>query len=134
MLNALLVTYRRILVGSAGIRLSRILTAIAMHVIEMFGLRIVRLQFIVANWPGRRGPAVVPNLTKVFLAQTEQRGAVEFRVASDVIICVWMECFAVLVVPGFFRVVLAVKIYGAGAPVIFLARHIVTALKQQDFL
>ena len=134
MLNALFVTYSRILVGSAGVRFSRILTTIPVHVIEMFGLRVVRLQFIVADWPGRRGPAVVSNLAKIFFAQTEQRGAVEFRVAADVIICVWMEGFAVLVVPGFFRVVLRVEIYSPRAPVIFLARHIVAALEQQDFL
>src|SRR5439155_22335538 len=70
----------------------------------------------------------------IFIAQAEEHGTLLFRIAADVIIFVWMEGFAVLVVPGFFRVVLRVEIYGPRAPVIFLARHIVAALEQQDFL
>src|SRR5688572_24325030 len=106
MLYALFVTYCRILVRRAGPRVGRVLAAIAVHLIEMFGLGVIRLQLVVADGPRGRDAAVMTNLAKVFLAEAKERRAVEFRVAADEIIRMRMELFAVNVAPRLFRVVL----------------------------
>jgi hypothetical protein len=43
-----------------------------------------------------------------------------------------VERIAVTVVPDFFRLVFALNVYGARAPVVLLARHIVAALQQEN--
>src|SRR6185503_4709208 len=83
MLNALFVTYCRVLVRCAGPGFGRILAAVAVHVVEVFGLGVVGFEFVVADGPGRRDAAVMTNLSEVFFAQTEECRAVEFRVATD---------------------------------------------------
>ena len=74
------------------------------------------------------------NLAKVFFSQTKQRRAVKLGVATDEVVRVRMQFFAVTVAPRFFRVVLAVEVNGLRAPVVLLARHIVAALKQKNLL
>ena len=71
------------------------------------------------------------NLTEILFAQPEQRRAVEFCVTADVVVCVRMKRFPV---PGFFRVIFCLEIDSLRAPVVLLARHIVAAFEQQDFL
>ena len=51
----------------------------------------------------------MPELAEVFLAQTEQRGAVELGIAADVVIGVRMQVLAVFVAPDFLGVVLALQ-------------------------
>src|SRR5690348_16496942 len=86
MLDALFVTYRRILVRRAGPRLRRILAAIAVHLIKVFGLGVIRLQLVVANGPRGRDAAVMTDLAEVFLPQTKQSRAVKLRVTTDEVI------------------------------------------------
>src|SRR5215216_6767497 len=74
------------------------------------------------------------NLAKVFLAQTKQRRAVEFRVATDKIVRVRVQLFAVNIAPRLFGVVLSVEVDGARTPVVLLARHVIAALEQQNLL
>src|SRR5689334_17242728 len=74
------------------------------------------------------------NLAEVFLPQTEERGAVELRVAADEVICVRVELLAFVVAPRFFRVVLRFEIDGARAPVVLLTRNVIAALEKQDLL
>ena len=45
-----------------------------------------------------------------------------------------VQWLAVNVAPGFFGVVLSVEVDRARAPVVFLARHVIAAFKQQDLL
>src|SRR6266702_1030234 len=71
-------------------------------------------------------------LAEVALAQPEQRGAVELRVAPDVVVRVRMEFLAVLVPPLFLRAVAALEHDRLSVPVLLLARHVVAALEQQD--
>src|SRR5262249_46011324 len=123
-------THRRVRIGRAGGRFSGIFTAFTMHVIEPLGLGVIRLYVFVTNRPGRRESAVMLNLTEVFFAQTEQGSAVKFRIATDVVIRMRMELFAVLVVPHLFRLVLSFEVHGAGIPVIFFARNIAAAFKE----
>src|SRR5437016_74051 len=99
MLNPLLVADRRIFVRRAGPRLGRIFAAGAMYLIEMFGLRVVRLELGVTDGPSRRDAAVMTDLAKVFLAQTKQRRAVKLCIPADVIIRVRMQLFSVFVAP-----------------------------------
>src|SRR5438876_10229819 len=71
-------------------------------------------------------------LAEVTLPQPEQGGAVELRVAADVVVRVRMEFLAVLVPPLFLRAVAAVEHDRLSVPVLLLARHVVSALEQQD--
>src|SRR5258705_11064516 len=77
---------------------------------------------------------MMTNLAKIFFAKTKQRRAVEFRVAADEIVRMRVQLFAVNVAPGLFGVVLSVKVDRAGAPVVFLARHVVPTFEQKDLL
>src|SRR6266850_2471894 len=58
------------------------LTALAVHMVHAFRARVVGLHLLVSDRPGRRDATVVPQLAEVGLAQAEQRGAVELRVAA----------------------------------------------------
>src|SRR5438445_6735457 len=71
---------------------------------------------------------------KVLLAQPEQRGAVEFRVAADVVLRVRMERAAILVLPHVLRVILRLHVDRARTPVVLLAGHVIPALDEQDLL
>src|SRR5882724_8698132 len=75
---------------------------------------------------------MMTKLAKVFFAKTKQRRAVKFRVAADEIVRMRVQLFAVNVAPGLFGVVLSVKVDRAGAPVVFLARHVVATFEQKD--
>src|SRR5215213_1363171 len=74
------------------------------------------------------------NLAKVFLAQAKQGRAVEFRVATDKIVRVWVQLFAVDIAPRLFGVVLGVEVDGARAPVVLLARYVIASLEEQNLL
>src|SRR5258705_4407170 len=129
MLNALLVTDGRIFVGRAGVCFRWIFTAGTVHLIEVFGFGVIGFQLVVADGPRRRYAAVMTKLAKVFFAQTKQRRAIKFRIAAHEIIRMRVQLFAVNVAPGFFSVVLSVEVNRAGAPVVFLARHIVATFE-----
>ena len=86
MLNALLVTDCRILVRRAGPGLGRILIAIAVYLVKVFGFGVLRLELDVTDGPRRRDAAVMANLAEVFFSQTEESGAVKLRVTTDKII------------------------------------------------
>src|SRR6185369_17492049 len=77
---------------------------------------------------------MMTNVAKIFLAQAKQGCAVEFRVATDKIVCVWVQLFAVNIAPRLFGVVLGVEVDGARAPVVLLARHVITSLEEQNLL
>ena len=94
-------------IGTARPRFGRIFAALAVHVIHVLGLRVVRLQIVVGDRPGRRDSAMMPDLAEVLLAQTEERRAVELGVAADVIVGVRMQLLAVAVVPVLLGLVLA---------------------------
>ena len=78
---------------------------LAVHAVEILGPRIIGLEVIVAERPGRRDPAVVPDLAEILLAQAEQRRAIKFRVAADVVMNAGMERASVFAVPRLLRYV-----------------------------
>src|ERR1051325_9673647 len=134
MLNALFVTHGRILVRRAGPWLCRIFTAITVYLVKMLGGGVVRLEFVVADGPGRRDSAVMTNLAEVFFAQTKESSAVKLSVATDEIIRVRMQLLAVTVAPRLFGVVSRLEVYGARAPVVLFTRNVIAALEQQNLL
>src|SRR5262245_41308136 len=99
MLNALLVTNSLVLIGRAGPGLGWILSAITVYLVKMLGFRVIRFQFVVTDRPSRRDPAVMPNLTKVFLSQPKESSAVELRVTTNEIIGVRMKFLTFAVAP-----------------------------------
>src|SRR5262245_12531388 len=105
LLDGQLVRDRRMTIGPARRRVGRIRPMLAVDVIELLGLAVIGLEIGIVDRPGGRDPAMVYDLTEILLAQAEQRGAVEFGVAADVIMDAGMESPTVLVVPGLLRLV-----------------------------
>src|SRR5262249_25717355 len=129
-----LVAYCRPRIRRAGRGLGRILATIAMHLIEGFCLRVVRLKLVVGDWPCGRDPTVMSQFAKVLLAQAKQRGTVKFCISSDIVIRMRMQVLAILVQPRFLRVVVSLNINNLRIPVGLLTRNIVATLKDQDLL
>jgi hypothetical protein len=77
---------------------------------------------------------VVADLAEIFPAHAEQRRAVEFGVAADLVVGVRVELVAIAVTPHLFRLVLALDVDGARIPVVLLARHVVAALEHENAL
>ena len=113
LLDARLVADRGEQVVAARAGLGRIFTAIPVHLVEMLGLGVVRLEIAVGDRPCRRETAVMANLAEVTFAQPEQRRSIKFRVAAHVVVRVRMQRLAVLVVPHLFGVVLRLDVDGA---------------------
>src|SRR4029453_2162525 len=82
----------------------------------------------------RREAAGVLQLAKVLSPQPEQRRAIEFRVAADVVVGVRMQGMSIGGTPHLLRVVLRLDVDGARTPVVLLARHVAAALEDQDAL
>ena len=131
-LDPRLVRDRRKRVRSAGRRLRRILTARAVDLVQVLGLRVVRLELVVGDRPGRRDPVVVPKLAEVLLAKAVERGSVELRRAADEVVDLRLERLPLRVVPGVLRDVAVVDEDVVHAPVRRLASQPVAALEQED--
>src|SRR5215469_8366486 len=97
-------------IGRVGWRFGGILPAIAVYLIEVFCLRVVRFQIVIADRPRRGDSAVVAQLAEVFLPQAEKRRTIELGISAHVIVCVRMKFFPILVEPGFFGVVMGVYV------------------------
>src|SRR5690242_8577415 len=67
LLDARLVGYGRVWILRAGPRIGRVLAAVTVHVVQIFGLSIVRLEIAVTEWPGRRQSAMVPQRTEILV-------------------------------------------------------------------
>ena len=124
----------RVGVGSAGPGLGRVFAALAVDVIEGLGLGVERLELIVTDGPGRRKAVFVLEFAEVALAQAEQGGAVDFRVAADIVVQAGVERLAGAAEPGLLRLIGAVDEDGLGVPVGAGARQVVAALEHQDAL
>ena len=100
LLDARLVADRRVRVGRAGVGLGRVLAARAVHLVELLGLRVVRLEHVVADRPRGRGAVVVLERAEVLRAQPVERGAVELGRPADEVVDLRLERLVVRVVPG----------------------------------
>src|SRR5229473_696023 len=72
------------------------------------------------------------NFAKIFLAQAEERGAVEFGITPDVVISVRVERLAFLVAPLFLSLVLGLNIDRTRIPIGLLPGNIVPPLQDED--
>ena len=133
-MNTRLVADRGVRIGSTSFGLGWVLAGVAVNVVKTLGFRIVGLHVAVGDGPRRGNAAVVVNLAEVFLPQTKQRRAEEFRVAADVVIGVRVELIAVFIVPLFFSLVFPFEVHRARVPVVFFPRHVATAFNEQNFL
>lgn len=106
LLDAWLVTDGWMWIRAAGLRIGRIFAASSVDVIEPLRLQVIRLKILIGDRPGRRDSVNVANLAEVFLAQTEEGGAVKFGVASHVVVRVWVKRLSVLVAPFLLGLVL----------------------------
>src|SRR5215467_6576552 len=134
LLDARLVTDRRMRVGCAGVRLCRIFSALAMHVVQPLGPQIILFKVVVRNGPGRRYSVNMADLAEVFLAQAKKRSSVKLRVAANIIVGVRMKAFAGLVSPLFLGLIFSFDVYRPRFPIGFLAAYIVAALDHEDVL
>src|SRR5438270_13831571 len=75
---------------------------------------------------------MVFDFAKVLLAQTEQRCAIEFGIAPDVVIRMWMQLCAIDVAPKFLGVVATFHVYCARIPILLLAPHERAAFDQEN--
>ena len=132
LLDPRLVRHGGMRVRRAGRRLGRILASCAVHLVVLLGLRVVRLELVVRDRPGRRDAVVVAKLAEVLRAQPVEGGAVELRRPADEVVDLRLERLAVRVVPGVVRDVAVLHEHVLREPVLRLARQPVTALEQQD--
>src|SRR5919108_2530845 len=115
-------------------RLRRVLAALPVHEVEALGLRVVGLEVFVRERPGGGDSAVVVDLAEVPLTQPEEDGAVDLRLAPDVVVLTGVERLPVLVEPRLVRLVLVADEYRAAVPVVRLAPQVIAALEDEDAL
>ncbi len=132
LLDPRLVRDRRERVRPARGRLGRILAARAVHLVELLGLRVVRLELVVGDRPGGRDPVVVAELAEVLLAQAVERRAVQLGRAADEVVDLRLERLAIPVDPRVRRDVAVVDEDVLRQPVLRLARQPVASLEQED--
>ncbi len=102
-LDARLAGDRRRRIGRAGRRLGGIDAVLAVHLIELLGLGVIGLEFVVADRPGRRDAVVMLQLAEILLAQAIQRRAEHLCRAADEIVHLRLERLAVGQQPGIWR-------------------------------
>ena len=112
--------------------LGRILAADAVHLVRLLGPRVVGLELVVADRPGRRDPVVVAKVVEVLRPQSVQRGAVQLRRAADEVVHLRLERRPLLVVPRVGRHVFVVDEHILRLPVRGLTRQPVASLEQED--
>src|ERR687896_173367 len=74
------------------------------------------------------------HLAEVALAQAEEDGAVDLRLAADIVVLAGVERLPVLVEPGLVRLVLVADEHRAAVPVVGLAPQVVAAPQNQKAL
>ena len=84
-------------------RLSRILASRAAHLKQLFGAAIPRLQHFISKRPRWRNAIPEFKRRKISFAVADQHGAIEFRVAADVIVVPWIKAAAARVKPSLDR-------------------------------
>src|SRR5215468_2796759 len=75
-LDARLVRDWRVGIRSACRRFGRVDPVLAMHLVELLGFAIVRLEILIGERPSRGSPTVVFDLAEILFAQAKQRRAV----------------------------------------------------------
>src|SRR2546422_5843303 len=134
LLNPRLMTDRRMRVRSAGRRIRGIFLPAAVHLVELLGLRVIRLQVLVRDRPRGRETVPMLDLPEVLPTEAEERGTVELGVAAHPVVGVRVELSTLSVPPHLPGVVFPLQVDRLRAPVVLLARDVVAALYEQDAL
>src|SRR5262245_64400110 len=82
LLDTWLMSDRGMQVRSAGRRIRGIFSPAAVYVVEMLGLRVIRLEVLVRDRPRGGKTAPMLDFSEVFLPKAEKRCAVELGVAA----------------------------------------------------
>ena len=114
--------------------LGGVLAAVAVHLVQLLGLGVPRLEVVVGQRPRGGDPIHVPQFGEVTRAQPVQRRTVEFGGAADEVVHLRLERLAVLVEPGVLGNVFPVDEDGLRIPVARLAGQEVPAFQKQDSL
>jgi hypothetical protein len=131
-LDAWLVTDRWMRIRRARRWIGRIVATLTMNMVELLGLRVIRLQIRVVDRPVL-GHAVGRAVgAKIGLAQAEQRRAEKLGRAADEVMHTRLERLLVTVDPDVGGHVAVVDKDLFGVPVLFFARQVVAALDDQD--
>src|SRR4029077_15975938 len=117
-----------------GRGLSRIPPAQPVDIIHLLGARVVRLQVLVGDRPGRRNAVMMVQLTEILASQPIERSAEQFGRAADEVVHLWLKWPAVTVMPGIGGYVPVLLEYRRRIPVLHLALEPVAALEDQDAL
>src|SRR3989442_15621161 len=94
-------TDRRMRIRSTGRWIRGILFPAAVHLVELLGLRVIRLQVLVRDRPRGREAAPMLDLPKALPAEAEHRGAIELGVASNPLFVFRVELSALRFPPSF---------------------------------
>jgi hypothetical protein len=121
-------------VWRAGVRLGGVLAVLAVDLVQLLGLRVIGLELVVGDRPGRRDPIVVLEVLEILRPQPIERRAVELRGAADEVVDLRLERLPFGVVPGVLGDVAVVDEDVLGEPVGGFAREPVAPLEQQDSL
>src|ERR1700746_2923977 len=73
LLNARLMADGGPWIGGVRRRFGRIFSAVSVHLIQILGLRVVRLQIVIAERPRGRDASAGAQFAEIFFAETEQR-------------------------------------------------------------
>ena len=130
--NARLVGDRRMRIGSASGRLGRIVPPQAVNVVHVFGPCVIRLEFFIADRPGRGDAVVMAQLGEITFPQAIERGAEQLGRPAHEIMHLRLKRPAVAVVPGVGRDVAIVLEHRRRIPVVSLASEPVATLEKQD--
>ena len=95
LLDARFVRDRRRRIGRARRRFGGVEAAFAVHLIELLGLGVVGLEFVVGDRPGGRDAVIMPYRAEVLLSQAIERRAENLGGAADEIVNLGLERRAV---------------------------------------
>src|SRR5215472_12931479 len=112
-------------------RFGRVFAGLAVNLVELFSLVIIGLEVTVLQRPFRGKSIFVYESLKVFLAQPEKCGSVDFRVAANEVTKSRMNFSADFVVHRLGGVILERTMI---APIVLLTREKRPALKHEDAL
>src|SRR6516162_1960355 len=99
LLHTRLVADRWMRIGAASERVCGVDSALPMHVIQILGFQVVRLEVVIGNGPSRRYAAVMLYLSKVLLPEPETSRTGKCCAADYIVVRGWMEWFAGVLSP-----------------------------------
>src|SRR5918993_882023 len=105
-----------------SVRLGRVGSELAVHVVEALGAFVVRRERVVINRPPWRHAFHVLDRLEIFPPKAIEHAAPELRVAADVVMSVRAELLAPLVDPPLIRLIAELFPDGFGIPVLVFLR------------